>query len=152
MVIQTDSDLRSLAERFVSCTLPHKEWTHQAHLAVGVWHIVRYGDVDALSRLRAGIRRLNDSHGTPNSATRGYHETVTRAYVQLLSQFVDRCRLELPLAERVAWLLDSAVADKDVLLRFYSREALMSTEARARWVAPDVAPLELKSVLESCAA
>jgi hypothetical protein len=150
MVIQTDSDLHSLAEQFGACTLPHKEWTHTAHLAVGVWHIAHYGTEEALSRLREGIRRLNDSHGTVNSATSGYHETVTRAYVQLLSEFFERCRPELPLVERFALLLASTLADKQVLLRFYSRETLMSADARARWVEPDLAPLELKGVFAAC--
>jgi hypothetical protein len=151
MIIQTDSDLHDLVERFVACTLPHGEWTHTAHLAVGVWHIAGFGTAEALSRLRDGIRRLNDSHGTPNSATRGYHETITRAYVQLLAQFLQRCPADLPLAERFALVRDSTLADKDVLLRFYSREKLMSADARARWMAPDIAPLELKSIFETCA-
>jgi hypothetical protein len=151
--IQTaDSDLRNLTERFVACTLPHNEWTHAAHLTVGLWHIAHYGAEEALSRLRVGIRRLNDSHGTANSATSGYHETVTRAYVHLLAEFLERCRLDLSVEERVAWLLQSTLADKDVLLRFYSRETLMSVDARARWVEPDIAPLELMIVLETCAA
>jgi hypothetical protein len=144
MAIKTDSDLHNLAERFVACTLPHKEWTHAAHLAVGLWHIAHYGADEALVRLREGIRRLNDSHGTANSATSGYHETVTRAYVHLLAEFSKRCRHDMPLAERVASLLKSTLAEKDVLLRFYSNEALMSPEARARWTEPDLAPLDLE--------
>ena len=41
-------------------------------------------------RLRSGIRRLNESHGGVNSATDGYHETITAAYVQLLAQYLER--------------------------------------------------------------
>ena len=56
-----------------------------------------------------------------------------------------------PLVERLALLLASTLADKQVLLRFYSRETLMSADARARWVEPDLAPLELKGVIKACA-
>lgn len=118
------------------------------HLVVGTWHVHRYGPEEALARLRTGIRRLNESHGTVNSATSGYHETVTRAYVQLLSEFVAGCPAEMPLREIVAAVIDSAVAERDVLFRFYSRERLMSALARSEWVEPEAAPLQLAAVIE----
>ena len=71
--------LDDLAGRFQGCAVPAKEWTHAAHLVVGLWHVHRYGAMDALVRLRAGIRRLNESHGGVNSNTNGYHETITAA-------------------------------------------------------------------------
>ena len=127
----------------MTCTLPRDEWTHAAHLAVGAWHIHRYGADEALARLRTGIRRLNDSHGTPNMPTSGYHETVTRAYVRLLSEFLAACPPSLPLTVRVERVLGGPLADRNVLARFYSPETLMSERARAEWVEPDVAPIEL---------
>ena len=59
------------------------------------------GAEEAMSRLRVGIRRLNESHGTPNSNHEGYHETVTRAYTQLLSKYYASCPAEMSLRERV---------------------------------------------------
>ena len=73
----TDPD--AVAARFAALTLPKHEWTHAAHLTVGVWHVDRYGAADALTRLRAGIRRLNESHGNVNTPASGYHETITAA-------------------------------------------------------------------------
>jgi hypothetical protein len=140
---RASADLDELAARFASCSLPRDQWTHQAHLAVGMWHLHRFGAEQALARLRNGIRRLNDSHGTPNSSTRGYHETITRAYVQLLAEYLAQCPLEMTLAERVARLLTSPVARKDVLLRFYSSERLRSDLARAEWVEPDIRSLRV---------
>ena len=134
-------DADDLAARFTAATIPHPEWTHRAHLVIGAWHVHRLGPEAALARLRAGIRRLNDAHGTPNSATSGYHETVTRAYVRLLAQFLAECPAASSLNERLASLLGGPLAEKDVLLRFYSRERLMSATARAEWVEPDLAPL-----------
>ena len=106
----TSLELEDLAARFASCTLPKEEWTHQAHLTVGMWHVERYGADAALERLRTGIRRLNDSHGTPNTESRGYHETITRAYVMVLAEFLAACPDEMPLAERVTRLLASPVS------------------------------------------
>ena len=136
-------DPDEVAERFAQCRISHADWTHQAHLVVGLWHVHRFGAEKALELLRQGIRRLNDSHGTPNSVTRGYHETITRAYVLLLAQFLAAGRADAPLRERTAELLAGPLADKDALLRFYSRERLMSPEARAEWVAPDIAGADL---------
>jgi len=141
-------DIDDLAARFEACTVPKTEWTHIAHLCVGLWHVQRYGENEALTRLRQGIRRLNESHGGVNSDTNGYHETITAAYVQLLSQFLERGAAGLALADRAAELLDGPLAGKDVLLAFYTRERLMSKEARARWVEPDVAPLDVSAVLD----
>jgi len=44
-------------------------------------------------------------------------------------------------AERVAALLADPLADKQALLRFYSRPLLTSSAARLDWVKPDLAPL-----------
>jgi hypothetical protein len=138
----TDAELDDLARRFDALTLSKPEWTHTAHLAVGLWFVSRYGPEDALARLRVGIRRLNEIHGTNNSATSGYHETVTRAYVQLLAAHADRYGDDL-VGQRFAYLLTSQVADKQVLLRYYSRPLLESVAARLGWVEPDIAPLTL---------
>ena len=93
------------------------------------------------------VRRLNESHGGVNTDTRGYHETITVAYVRLLAQFLDRGPA-MPLPDRVALLLDSPLAAKRMLLSFYSTDRLMSTDARARWMEPDLAPLAISTVLE----
>ena len=132
--------LEELVSRFLDRTLPHGEWTHHAHLSVGMWHVHHFGAAEALEQLRERIRRLNDSHGTPNSDTRGYHETITRAYVTVLATYL-ATRIEAPLAECVSSLLASPVAEKDYLLRFYSKEKLMSREARAAWIEPDLRDL-----------
>jgi len=132
-----------LAARFLARAIPHAEWTHREHLIVGAWHVHHHGPEEALARMRAGIRVLNDAHGTPNSPTRGYHETITRAYVTLLAEVLAGSAPTEPLAERVARVLASPLADKDVLLRFWSRELLMAPAARAAWVAPDLAPLRV---------
>jgi hypothetical protein len=136
----TGAELEDLVRRFTECTLPKAEWTHAAHLAVGLWHVSRYGRDEALARLRASISRLNESHGTVNSATGGYHETVTRAYVQLLAAFAAR-HDAMTDAQRVTALLADPLAEKQALLRFYSRQRLDSATARLGWAAPDLEPL-----------
>jgi len=67
-------EIERLAARFVDRTLPCPEWTHQAHLTVGLWHAREYPPAEALDRVRAGIQRYNLACGVENTTTRGYHE------------------------------------------------------------------------------
>ncbi len=141
-------DLDSLVSQFLSCTLPKSEWTHQAHLRVGAWHVHHYGPDDALQRLRTGIRRLNDAHGTPNSETRGYHETITAAYCRLIALFL--CTRSSEHLEKSAHhLIESPLGVRNFLLGFYSAPLLMSTEARQTWKDPDIRELSLIRVVRA---
>jgi hypothetical protein len=137
------AELDAFAGRFAACTLTRSEWTHLAHLTVGAWYVTHYGAAEALARLRVGIRRLNESFGGVNSSASGYHETITRAYLTLLDQFLAASPAELSLAERVDRLSRSPLSDRQALLGFYRRDTLMSVAARVAWVAPDLHPLRL---------
>lgn len=137
----TSAALDQLANDFTAGDLPAVAWTHAAHLAVGAWHVHHFGPDEALLRLRRGIRALNDRHGTANTPTSGYHETITAAYTQLIAECLATFDGAVPLHERVATLLAGPLSDRTCLLRFWSRDRLMSPEARATWVPPDLAPL-----------
>jgi hypothetical protein len=135
------ANLDEFAARFCACEMTRAEWTHEAHLAMGAWHVDRYGAEEALIRLRTGIRSLNESFGNKNTAADGYHETITAAYVRLIGDFLGQCPANLSIEERASLLLESPLARRDALLMYYSEGRLMSAHARARWVEPDLLPL-----------
>ena len=137
----TPTALDELAARFTDAAIPATEWTHAMHLTMGVWHVARHGAELALELLRAGIRALNAAHGTVNSDTRGYHETITRAYVRLIAAFLRTRPPGEALADSVAALLASPLAAREALGRHYSRPLLFSVAARRGWVEPDLEPL-----------
>ena len=141
------SPLESLVKRFRDASLTREEWSHAAHLRVGAWHVDHLGADAGLVELREGIRRLNQALGTPNTATRGYHETITRAYVSLIAEFLKDCPPNTTRTERVELLLGSALSAPTLLERFWSRERLMSPRARVTWIEPDLARLELAAAL-----
>lgn len=141
----TDDQLDDLIERFHQVTIPASEFTHAAHLVVGLWHAATFDEGEALTRLRAGILRLNAFHGTPNTDTRGYHETITRAYLVLLTSFA-RAHAHLSGGALAQALLASDLAHREALMHFYSKERLLSMGARREWVEPDVRPLDAASV------
>ena len=138
-----DVRLEDLVARFIAGILPREEWTHAAHLTVGLWHVREYGQEGALERLRLGIRSLNERHGTANTDTSGYHETITVAYVRLIEFFIEK-RIPDAFASQVRDLLDGPLADRNFLLRFWSPDVLMSPAARRTWTPPDLCPLVLQ--------
>jgi len=138
----TSDELDDLVARFRARTLPKAEWTHLAHLAVGLWHVREHGAERALELLRTGITRLNEAHGTVNDESGGYHETITRAYVCLLSEFIRR-HPGLAVADCAQAALASPLAGKTALFRYYAKESLLSVSARKGWVEPDLEPLRL---------
>ena len=52
-------EIEWLVARFVKRTLPCPEWTHRAHLTVGLCTLRDYPPGEALRLVRDGIRRYN---------------------------------------------------------------------------------------------
>ncbi|MDH4066311.1 MAG: hypothetical protein OEW19_18060 [Acidobacteriota bacterium] len=132
----------ALIRGFMDRTLPKSQWTHLAHLRVGLWHVRRFGESEALARLREGIRRYNDAVGTPNTDASGYHETLTVFYVRIIGGCVAAgpSRRGETAAEADARILVE-IGDRGLPLEYYSRQRLFSPEARRAWVPPDLRPL-----------
>ena len=134
-------DTESLVRLFLDRSLPKPAWTHVAHLRVGLWHVRRFGAELAVDLLRERISRYNEAVGTANTSTSGYHETLTVFYVKVIDAFVSADASPDQAADMLERRLLEAVGDRELPLRYYSRECLFSTEARRQWVAPDLQPL-----------
>ena len=135
-------ELRALVDAFEACTLTRAEWTHAAHVSVAVWYVLWYGSAAATDRARTGIQRLNAVHGVPMTPTGGYHETLTRFYIWLVARELRATRIDASLAE-IANAVVAACDDRGIPLEYYSRDRLMSWEARTSWVEPDLRPLDV---------
>jgi hypothetical protein len=120
-------------------TLPKGDWTHAAHLRTAWLFLRRHALDEAHLLMRVGIIKLNASHGLVETASRGYHETLTRVWLALVNAAQRRTPA---LADSREFLRTHAEQlGKDAPLRHYSRERLFSVEARARFITPDLAPL-----------
>jgi hypothetical protein len=140
----SDAEVVQLGERFLACTLPREEWTHEAHLATTAWLLLQRPDVDVDAELPGLIRRYNESVGGVNSDSEGYHETITRVFMHGVRLFLAVLKGTVPdcsLHELVSALLRSPYGRRDWPLRFYSAERLFSAEARRQFIAPDLAML-----------
>jgi hypothetical protein len=138
-VIESHTD--RLAAAFCDGTLPKSEWTHEAHLRVGLWHLLRHSPAEALDLLRDRIRRYNIATGGTNTETTGYHESITRFYVWVIDRFLQNIDRTRSIDELTTELIH-ACGDRELPLNYWTKSRLMSSEARLGWVEPDLRPLE----------
>jgi hypothetical protein len=138
-LFENDAAVERVGEGLLSRTLPRAEWTHEAHLAATTYLLLRRPEIDVDAELPDLIRRYNESVGGVNSDSEGYHETITRAYLHGVRLFLSEADLSEPLHELVNQLLLSPMGRRDWPFRFYSRERLLSVEARRKFVPPDLA-------------
>ena len=136
--------MESLTERvvsqFLSCTLPKQKWTHEAHLRVGLWHLLHYSPSKSMAKLRQGIKRYNLACGIENNDNHGYQETITQLYVLLIARFLETIPFSNEIAniDLLADRLLKSYGDKSLIFEYYSRDRLMSKNARLKWVEPDL--------------
>ena len=121
-----------LLERFSRGEL--SEFPHLDHVRVVYLQTRRVGRDAAVEFARAGLQRLTRQLGVPEK----YHETVTVAWARLIGE-----RAETEPGRDFAGFLDDnpQFHRKDLLADYYSREVLFGTDARTRFVAPDLRPL-----------
>ena len=132
---QSDEEVFLLVRAFEERTLPKTEWTHAAHLTVGLYYCLHAPFGVAKNLIRDGIYWLNDAHGTPNTESSGYHETLTVFWMRAVDEF-SRSVHGSPMHGKANRLIEKF--DKDYPLRFYSRVFLFSDDARRRYVEPDL--------------
>lgn len=137
----SDADVVRVGEGLLARSLAREEWTHEAHLAATIYLLLRHHELDLDSELPNLIRRYNESVGGVNDDTQGYHDTITLTFLHGVRLFLREADLRSPLHELVNALLVSPMGRRDWPLRFYSREHLLSVEARGSFVGPDVAAL-----------
>ena len=137
----TREEVAALIAGFEACQLTKQQWTHQAHLTAGFWYVSKLGAKEALEVIRRNIRRHNESVGTPNTDTGGYHESITRLYLMAIEQHI-RAHGHVPFAVSLQALLDSELGKSSWPLTYYSRERLFSVAARRGWLEPDLQVME----------
>lgn len=130
-----------IVEALIARTLPKAEWTHEAHLRAGLWHVLQHGAPAALDLLRTRISSYNESVGTLNTDTSGYHETITRFYVTVIDRFLAANDRAMPIDDLAARLL-AECGDRRLPMRYYSEGRLFSVVARRSWVEPDLRSIE----------
>ena len=115
------------------------QWHHREHIKIAYLYLRRYSFEEALFKLRKGIQALNAAQGVPETPERGYHETMTRAWLRLVhvtlgvygpAESADQFYEQNP-----------QLSQKKALRLFYSPQQFSSQNAKFEFVEPDLAPL-----------
>ena len=133
----TEKEILNLVELFETATISREAWKHAEHLTVALYYI-NYHDIEtATEKMRTGIfKLLREGFKVDLVKEMPYHETLTVFWMRTVSEF-NASKNGDSLLNKANEL--AATYDKDYPLKFYSREYLFSDEARARYVAGDLA-------------
>jgi hypothetical protein len=137
----TECEIDAFIAAFEGCSLPKAEWTHGAHLLTGACYVYALGEAEAIARMRRCVSRYNESVGGQNTETSGYHETITVAWIKLLRGLLYRSK-PIGRAAFAALAVEQFQAQQNIFSHFYDFDLVASTEARKRWVAPTLQPLD----------
>jgi len=133
-----DEEALEVVRRFESCELPPADFNHREHLLVALSYLLRMSEADALSHIRARIRRYAAAHGINPSL---YHETVTAFWLRRVRAYLERAGADLNLAEMTNALAAECGSSR-LIFDYYSKELIDSEAARRERVGPDLRPLD----------
>ena len=141
MLPVTEQEIDAFLAEFEAGRLPKAQWTHGAHLLTGACYVHGLGEAAAIDKMRLCVKRHNESVGTANSDTGGYHETITIAWIKLLAGL----RREAEPMERAAFAalaVERFVTDRAIFSRYYNFDLPSSVEARRTWIPPTLASFD----------
>ena len=140
-IYTSEAEIIRVGEGFLARTLPRVEWTHAAHFAATLW-LMRYRpDLEPSREMPDLIRAYNESVDGVNDDTSGYHETITQASLRALRGVLEANPPDMPVYQIVNALMASGMGNPNWLLEYWSRDRLMSAEARREWREPDLKAL-----------
>jgi len=136
----TSNELENIVREFNNCTLPRVNWNHAAHLIVALWYLTNYSELEAINNIRDRIKKYNALMGIQTTKNSGYHETMTMFWLKIVRQYIAINLANNSFVE-MANNLVNLYENSALPFEYYSRERLMSWEARKNWVKPDLKPL-----------
>jgi len=114
------------------------EFHHRDHIKVTYLYLRRYPLDEAISKVRTGLQALAVAWKAPvDDLEKGYHETMTQAWVRLVHLTLS----DGGAAESADAFCDQQpqLLEKTRLELFYSRQRLMTWEAKRGFIEPDLA-------------
>lgn len=90
--------------------------------------------------MRKGIQRYNAYNGVFTTPTTGYHETLTLFWLEMVRANFCALPVSLRPITRINTVV-SELSNKLLVLEYYSRDLIVSDDARYGWVDPDLKPL-----------
>jgi hypothetical protein len=140
MYLLSQQQLNQYAQQFEDCTLPIEEWTHELHLLMAL-HTLTNHPTDSFAVMRKKITQYNTAVGKVNSDTHGYHETMTAFWLWAVRDFCQQLpHYGYDEATADELLFKEELTNRNLWLKYYSKELMFSKEARQGFIYPDIEP------------
>lgn len=136
MVYKSEDEILNIIRVFESGTIARADWRHNKHLTVAFYYAFHHDFETALAKMRGGIFNLLNTFGVDLSKEMPYHETLTVFWMRTIFDFLESQK-EKSLVETANKVL-KVCGDKDLPLKYYSRDFLFSDEARKNFVEGDL--------------
>jgi len=135
MAYQSEKEIFEIVRGFENGTIRREDWRHAEHLTVAACYAFQHDYETALTKMRDGIFNLLNAFAVDLSTEMPYHETLTVFWMRTIFDLIES-RNGNSLVETANEVLE--FCDKDLPLKFYSRELLFSEKARAEFVGADL--------------
>ncbi len=136
MVYKSEDEILNIIRVFESGTIARADWRHNEHVTVAFYYAFHHDFETALAKMRGGIFNLLDAFGVDLSKEMPYHETLTVFWMRTVFDFLESQK-EKSFVETANKILE-VCGDKDLPLKYYSRNFLFSDEARKNFVKGDL--------------
>ncbi len=137
MKYETENEILDVVRSFENGTISRGRWKHAEHLTVAFYYVKNSSSLtEATDKTRVGISNLLNSFGVDLENEMPYHETMTRFWMEFVDDFT-KAQNGYSVVETTNLVLEN-FADKDLPLKFYSRELLFSDAARKDFIKPDL--------------
>lgn len=135
------NEIEAVIKGFESCATDKAAFTHQSHLTVAISYLQNSTLEQATDRMRFGLHRFLKHHGVEHGK---YHETLTVFWIKIVHEFLVRADPELSCLETTNAVIQR-LGDSSLVYDYYSKEHLLSDEARKGWIEPDRKALQSPS-------
>jgi hypothetical protein len=131
-------DDETFLARFEAATWPLQDWHHQQHIKIAYLYLSRYPFDTAITKMCSGVKKLNAAHKVPETIDRGYHETMTQAWMRLV--YFTLCEYGPAESADAFYEQNPQLSQKKTLRFFYTKEVFMWPKAKAEFISPDLIP------------
>ncbi len=136
MAYQSEKEIFEIVRGFENGTIRREDWRHAEHLTVACCYAFHHNYETALAKMRDGIFNMLGCFGVDLSTEMPYHETLTVFWMRTIFDLIKN-QPETSLVEFANRTLESG-NNKDLPLKFYSRELLFSDAARKNYIEGDL--------------
>lgn len=136
---KSPDEIIAIVKSFEMCEIKPEQFSHGLHITVAAWYLTQSSYEEAEKRMRDGLHRFLSHYNLD-----GYNETITLFWLKAVQDFL----LQYKEKDSIVAIVNDAVghfSDSKLIFKYYSREHLMSDEAKKKHLEPDLLPLDFNS-------